>query len=178
MSMKVTQTSKGKGHRGIAMHGEAFAAAKADRTRVALEKAMRKIEADIEKNDGIYPYSKSEITTAEVLRRAGLSLTLLQKPRHRELRDNVNAWVEGVQLKLRKGIKVVRSALTERTAAAQSEVDLIRQRWCEAELEYIENINSLTILTEACARLEAENARLRVELAGSNVLPLHRTEGA
>ncbi|MBO1905299.1 hypothetical protein KHP60_09720 [Microvirga sp. 3-52] len=178
MTTKDARSTGRKGNSGIAKHGEAAAAAKADSTRAAILKAMRQIEADIERYEGIYPYAKGEVTAAEVLRRARLSSTLLQKPRHRGLRDEVKAWVDRVQMKLRKGLKVVRRAVTERADAAKDEVRLIRQRWAEAELEYIENANKIDELTKECARLEAENARLKAALAGENVHPLERKKGS
>lgn len=40
--------------------------------------ALNAIKADIAKNHGIYPYSKSRPTIQEVLRRAGLGKTFLE----------------------------------------------------------------------------------------------------
>jgi hypothetical protein len=133
---------------------------------------MREIESDIERNDGVYPYSEGEISTAEVLRRAGLSTAALQKPRHRETRDSVNNWVKAVQLKIKHGSKVVRREITERAQVAKREVAGIRQSWVEAELEYIETTAKLAQLSERYARLEEENARLRAALAGENVVTI------
>ena len=64
-----------RGSAGIADNGRAVAATRKEGTRHAIERAMREIESDIERNGGIYPYAEGEVSTAEVLRRTGLSPT-------------------------------------------------------------------------------------------------------
>ena len=144
-----------KGNSSIATHGRKAAAAKVDNTHARIETAKRAIEKDIERNDGIYPHATGKVTAAEVLRRAGLDTALLQKDRHRNLRIEVNAWVKSVHVRLRRGAKVIRKAVTERVDAARSEADEIRQRWTEAELVYNERGHQLAKLMEENALLKA-----------------------
>lgn len=170
----VHSASKRRGRADIAARGAAVAEQRANDTVDAVRNAMRKIELDIEANDGLYPYAGGEISTAEVLRRAGKSDTALQKPRHREFRDEVNAWVEEIRGKVRKGAKVVRRAVTERATAAEDELRMLRQRWVEAELEYVETASRVAVLEQRCALLEDENASLRLKATGANVVPIVR----
>lgn len=167
-------TKKQRGRADIAAFGAAVAERRANDTVDAVRKAMKKIELDLEANDGVYPYANGEISAAEVLRRAGMSNTALQKPRHREIRDEVNAWVADVRTKMRRGAKVVRRAVTERANAADAELRMLRQRWVEAELEYVETASRLAELEKRCAHLETENESLRQKVAGYNIIPIVR----
>jgi hypothetical protein len=167
---------RNQGRVDIAGSGREAAARKANNTRHAVVDAMRKIEADIERNEGIYPFADGVVSSAEVLRRAGLSAAALQKKQHRELRDGVNAWVAGIASKLARGATVVRRAVTERVDDANEEVRRIRQRWVEADLEYTDTTRENADLKNEVAKLKAENAQLRLALAGANVLQI-RTPG-
>lgn len=152
--------------------GRSAAESRRTMTVSAIRIAMKTIERDIEKNHGLYPYNAGSISTAEVLRRAGLDVRLLAKMRHRELREEVNAWVRQVQRRILRGADVIRRAVTERKDAAQAEADAIRQQWTEAELEYVEAQITLAMIKAKCAELDEENLRLRRSIAGGNVVPM------
>jgi hypothetical protein len=139
---------------GLADRGRKAAAERAATTVEKIARAQRAIERDLEKYNGVYPYAGGRLSTEEVLRRAGLSETILQKRRHRALRASVNAWVSNLKKTLMKGRRVVRKAVTERVDSARDEIARIRQAWAEAELEYIEQANKITALTRKCAELE------------------------
>lgn len=168
--------AKNPGRNDIADHGRQAADRKATNTRQAVAVAMTAIETDIERNDGIYPFADGSVSSAEVLRRAGLSPAALQKAVQRELRDEVNAWVAGVKSKLARGAKVVRRSVTERADEANEVVRQIRQRWVEAELEYTDTIRENVTLKQEAARLKAENAQLKATLVGANVLPMQKPD--
>lgn len=148
----------------LADRGRAAAADKATQTRAKIERAKRLITGEIEKNWGVYPYQGGRLTTAEVLRRAGLSETLLAKDRHRTLRDNVNSWVEKARESLAQGKTTLRKAVTERAAHAEDELTMVRQRFAEAELEYAERENDIARLETKCVELEEEVSRLQTKL--------------
>ena len=160
------------GNPTIASAGAMYAGRRAQGTRDRLAQAMRDMELEIERNAGIYPFADGEVSTAEVIRRAGLSPTLLQKDRHRSSRTEVAIWVETVRCAIKRGRKVVRKAVTDRVDVAKREVDVIMQRWTQAELEYADQAIELARLRAECTDLRAENAKLRAALSGGNVLPL------
>lgn len=164
--------SKEKCTSSIATRGRATAMQRTRSASDAIQKAKALIERDFERNHGIYPYNAGSVTATEVLRRAGLERTFLAKPRHRELRDDVNVWVKAVQKRILLGAEVIRRAVTEQKDAARAEADAIRQRWAEAELEYVDAQVTLEDLRTRCAALEAENAKLRALTAGKNIISI------
>jgi hypothetical protein len=141
--------------------GRKAAARKAATTIEKLVRAKRAIEIDLERYDGVYPYAGGRLTAEEVLRRAGLNRALLQKPRHADLKSDLKAWLLEIKKKQLKGKKIVRKAVTERADNAEGEINQIRQRWVEAELEFIEQANEIARLNRKCAELEKEIQVLR-----------------
>lgn len=164
--------AKNRGRAEIAVSGREAAQRKAKTTRMAVTEAIEAIETDIERNKGIYPFANGVVSSAEVLRRAGLSAAALQKQPHHELRDEVNAWVAGTASKLARGVKVVRRAVTERVDQANDDIRRIRQRWLEADLVYTDMVLENSKLKQETSRLKAQNAQLKAALAGENVLPM------
>ncbi|WP_408902557.1 hypothetical protein [Methylobacterium radiotolerans] len=156
----------------IADHGRLAAAERSADTRSRCEVAMKKIEAEVERDGGLYRRNRGRITAAEVLYRAGLSKRLLQKPQNRDLKRDINAWVLGANTRIAKGTGTIRGEITDRVERSDDVARAIRQAWCEAELEYVEGRNEVARLTEENARLAAENAKLAAELAGRNVVPI------
>lgn len=149
---------------GLAEQGRVAASRKAAQTVAKIERAKKVISAEIEKHGGVYPYQGGRLTAAEVLRRAGLDGKLLGKSRHKSLRDNVNRWVENAKKTLAQGKRTVRRAVTERATRAERELELTRQRFAEAELEYVEQANELTRLRARCAELEETVHQLQAKL--------------
>lgn len=154
----------------IADRGRAAAARKSAKTLTQIARAKRVIVADLEKNRGVYPYAGGNLTAEEVLRRAGLDRSLLQKKRHKELREGVKAWLTEIEGKQIKGSTVVREAVTERAEEAEDELALVRQRWVEAELEFTEQANEIVSLTRRCAELEKENSLLKLAVSRGKIV--------
>lgn len=128
---------------------------------LSIERAMRVMERDIEVNDGVYPYSGGRLTSAEVLRRAGLDRAILQKPRHHELRATVNNWVARSQKRIVQGSKSIRKTVSGRLDETKTEIARIRQSWAEAELFYIDQHRQIDELQRRCRQLEQELHELR-----------------
>ncbi|KQQ11830.1 hypothetical protein ASF53_16850 [Methylobacterium sp. Leaf123] len=132
---------------------------------------MREIERAYEPH-GIYPQNAGRISLQEVLRRAGLSAAALEKPRHRELKAEVAAWVAAVTARVDRGARTIRRSVTERVDAAHDALAAYRQAAVEAELEYVEGRVEVAKLAARNAELEREVERLKAELAGRNVVRL------
>jgi hypothetical protein len=165
--------ASGLGNPNIAAHGASSAAKSAGQTLAKLRSAMINIEADIERNDGLYPYSNGEVTTAEVLRRAGLSEALLQKARHGQTRREVAVWVARIRKRIVLGAKVVRKAVSERSEAAEAQVREVLQRLTETELEYVESLRRISELEQMCAHLQAQLDRVRTSPGPGNIVDIN-----
>lgn len=59
----------------------------------------------------------------------------------------------------------IRRHVTQRADEANTELDQIRQRWAEAELEFAEQSRELSELRLKCERLEADIRELHQTLA-------------
>ena len=101
--------------------------------------AMRQIEQEVDIHSGVYPFNGGRICVQEVLRRAGLSSAALEKARHRELRDEVHAWLCRIQKNTANGAKSVRKAVFDSVLGLKLELSALMQQWTEAELRYIED---------------------------------------
>lgn len=161
----------------LADTGRAAAASRADITRMKCEAAMRKIEAAVDKNNGLYPGNHGRVSFQEVMRVAGLSKAALEKSHHAATKQAVQTWLEGVQYRVARGAPEIRRTITKRVDAATEQRQDILQAWHEAELEYHENRIKLAKFIEENARLKAELGRLRVELAGDNVVAIPAKTG-
>ena len=151
------------GNKSIAELGRKAAEANKAETLNRIERGKRKIIQDIERYEGVYPVGK--ITVAEVLRRAGLTKDVLQKPRHHESRSELTSWVNDLKSRLLSG-KALRGAVTARADAARSDLDEIMQKWAEAELEFVETSKAL-----ADARKRLENWRQRTQNCALRLAP-------
>jgi uncharacterized membrane protein YccC len=154
----------------IADRGRAAAAMKIKATGDMIRQAMRLIERDIESNGGVYPYADGRVSLQEVIRRAGLrSPAVLEKPRHEDLKAEVQAWLATVTKRVARGAKVVRRMVTERCLDADQRLRDIKQAVVELELEHVDEI------AERDKRIKAltdEVASLRRQLEGATVLRL------
>lgn len=80
-----------------------------------LAKAMEHVEADIKKNDGLYPLNRGVINPPELCRRAGVRPTTLHAKQHRSTTlVEVKKWLEKLFPRLPKGVKAVRGEVTAR----------------------------------------------------------------
>lgn len=148
----------------IAELGRHAAARKSRDATATVRKAIAEMTREIELNGGVYPENSGVVSSAEVLRRAGLSAAALQKPARRPLRTEVMEWVESVRARIARGSAVVRRAVTERADRARLELNEFQQAWVEVEHEYTSTKSDYEALLQRFADLEAENARLRSEL--------------
>jgi hypothetical protein len=142
----------------------------------AVRRAMREIERDIAKNDGIYPENKGRLTLQELLRRAKKSAAYLEKksPAIVALKQEVREWLGTVNGKAITGAKNIRRKVTARVEVVTDEVKAIRQRWTEAELEYVHTSRLLDKANEDLDRLKKENAVLLTQIAGRKVSTLRK----
>ncbi|WP_417431398.1 hypothetical protein [Kiloniella sp.] len=151
-----------------------YARQKHEETVQKLRNAMRSIEADIENNNGIYPYSSGRLSQAEICRRAGIDRKTLQKPKHRQTRDEVSAWLREVKSKIKQGSKVVRKVVTDRVDKMKDAYNEIAQRYAEAELEYADMQAENKKLKARNKALEKENRELKKELSEHKVVDLSK----
>ena len=164
----------------IAERGREASAQKKKSTELAVVDAMREIEREIEKNNGIYPFTRDgQISIQEVLRRAGKSPAALEKPQHKSpngLKETVTEWVEGVNGRITGGVRTVRKIITERVNEADERLKEFKQAWTEAELEYLQAREDIAERDRTIRELKREVERLSADLAGTNVVQLHRPE--
>lgn len=134
-----------------------------------IRKAMADIEAEIEANDGIYPFNKGRITQAEVCRRAGTSPTILQGRTHKNstLRE-VKAWLAGIDRKVAAGHKKIRRKVTDRS-----------DKWEELYLAAAHQSNLYHLqLTTTNAKLKARDKKIKELEAEIVRLQINESNGA
>jgi hypothetical protein len=149
----------------IAEHGRLAAKKKREATVSRIERAKKTIAKEIARNFGVYPFVGGRLSVEEVLRRAGLDRALLAKPRHATLRAELRTWVAQTLEGTITGHTNIRRHVTQRADEANTEIDKIRQRWAEAELEFAEQSGELSELRLKCERLEADIRELHRALA-------------
>lgn len=149
-----------------------YARHKHEKAAQKVKDAMRAIEADIESNDGIYPYSSGRLSQAEICRRAGIDRKTLQKPSHRQTRDEVSTWLREIKKKTDQGAKVVRKVVTDRVDKMKEAYNEIAQRYTEAELEYAEMLAENEKLKATNKYLEKENRELKKELSDQKIIEI------
>ncbi len=118
------------------------------RTQAALARlhqAMRDIEGEIAAHHGVYPFNHGRVTQSELCRRADVKKATLQTPLHKDTtRVDILRWLDGLSTQLAHTRDGTRERVTEVADSLAAEV----QR-----------------LAQALAVAEAENARLRGQLA-------------
>jgi uncharacterized membrane-anchored protein len=164
----------------IGDHGREASDRKKKSTRDAVINAMRDMEREIERNNGIYPFTADgQLSIQEVLRRAGKSSAALEKPQHKAeggLKEIVTEWVTRVNGKITGGVRIVRKMITERVNEADERLSAFMQAWSEAELEYIQAKEDMMEKDKEIAQLKRDIERLKAEIAGTNVVQLHLSE--
>ncbi|WP_156902126.1 hypothetical protein [Azohydromonas australica] len=127
-----------------------------------LEEAMRRIEMEIEQNDGVYPLNKGRVNQAEVCRRAGKNKRTLQTSIHKDTtKKRVDEFVGRVSAGLVSGRKSVRKAVTERADYWKAEHNKIADNYHLMKLEQIEDRRRI-------AELEKEVRKLVVQIEVMN----------
>ena len=181
VAMKKPTPTEQADRRRIAVEGAKAAQKKFAKSRRQIERGMKLIEADIEKNDGeekdiLYPFAGGRITIAEVLRRSGKSEAYLRKadrqPALADLKREIEAFVDRANALILKGAPSIRRAVSDRVNDANDNVRQIKQAWAEAELEHNETLNKLAKAEKTIEYLTAENASLLKKLAGKTVVDL------
>jgi chromosome segregation ATPase len=168
----------------IAAHGRKEARRRVITTVEKLAKAMRDIEHDVEVNNGVYPFGNGKLSRQEVFRRAALGPAVLEKKRTPEERERnaamkrkLEEWLGHASARMLRGAKTIRRAITARVDEANEELKAIRQRWVEAELEYLDCQEKLAAANSTIGDLRKQAARLEAELGGNKVVPMRRDGG-
>lgn len=134
------------------------------RTQAVVKKlrdAQKTIEAEIEANEGIYPYNKGRVSQAELCRRAGISPVTLSTPAHRDTsRKMVDEWLVRIRSASITGRKSVRRAVTDRVDEWKRHHAAIAENYRIAELEMLE-------IRRVLKKLRDENDTLRALLEES-----------
>jgi len=138
----------------------------------AIHDAMRTIQCEFERNEGIYPLNGGKITVQEVLRRAGKSSAYLEKKSEKiiQLKGEVARWVTEVNGRALRGAKTIRKAVTERITQVADDLRMLRQRYAEAELEYLETQQQLAAAQKTIEELRQQNARLQSKISEGKVV--------
>ncbi|ANY77105.1 hypothetical protein BB934_01795 [Microvirga ossetica] len=177
---KRPKVEKAPQKKSIADHGREASNRKKKSTRDALIDAMREMEREIEKNNGLYPFAEDGfVNTQEVLRRAGKSSALLEKSHHKVaggLKEDVTDWVMRVNGRITGGVRIVRKLIRQEVNEADDRVEAIKQAWTEAELEYIQAREDIVEKDKEITVLKLEISYLKAKLAGANVVQLRPTE--
>lgn len=154
----------------------------------SIDWTLRAILAEVKQNRGQYPHSERAPTIREVLFRAGLSKRYLEYQGGNPYRDSLK---ERYKKKIKRVLGRIATARYRSQSAAQSaaekagtdssawfklrdQLQALKQRWVEAELEYIDAKSRARKLEESVQELTGENERLRSLLAESNIRVLHR----
>lgn len=154
----------------IADHGRRETAARKEATARKILDAMREIEKEVDTNGGLYPYNDGRLSQQELLRRAGVNGAALQKPTHSDLRTRTNAWLRQIKYKATIGAKSVRAEVTDRIRAKDEELKRVKQRWAEAELQYLEEQREAS---EIIAKQSQRISELEEQLASRRSRRLH-----
>jgi DNA repair exonuclease SbcCD ATPase subunit len=159
----------------IAVEGGKAAQRKFEESRKRIRQAMRHIEEQVETNGGVYPLAGGRITLAEILRCAGKSDAYLRKthpPHLVALKEEVQDFVDRANRLIKKGSRSIRRDITDRVREAQTELDLVRQAYAEAELEHSDALAKLEIAEKTIEDLRSDNLELRAKLSGKTVVQL------
>lgn len=148
----------------------AHAAQARENVRQKLQVAMRKIETEIEENDGIYPGGR--LTQAEVCRRASIDKTTLQRETHKQTTLlEVNFWLKRLKKTAASESKVVRKLVTDRIELWKDAYHSIAQNYSLAELELLSKNEEIEKLKIKILELEEQNKNLLLKLSSKFVLP-------
>jgi len=126
-----------------------------------IRSAMLEIEREIAANEGSYP---SRLSISEVCRRAGVDRATLEKATHKTTTlVEVSGWLGGLRSRLTRGTKARHSAATKLAETYKCRLNVVCQKYHEAELEMVS--------------LRGEVERLKAHIAAvvtSNVVSMRR----
>lgn len=145
-----------------------------------LRQAMSAIEAEIEQNEGLYPFNAGRLTKAELCRRAGVDDQTLQNRTHKATTNKmVDDWLNRIKTTVAQGRIVVRRAVTERAVHWKQEHSRIANAYLLAELEHNERLLEVMALKDEVAKLKRANSDLSDMLAragGKSVVSIRSKE--
>ena len=128
------------------------------RTEAALErlrKAMREIEAEVEANQGIYPYNFGRVTQSELCRRADVKKATLQNPVHKDTtRLEIMAWIDRLSTHLARS----RDGTRERVTAV---ADGLSEQLRELSVALQTAQEELAEAKRTIAQLQLDNSELK-----------------
>lgn len=175
--MKRPVLTKEENSRRIAAAGADAARRKFEASREQIRKEMKGIEADVEKNNGLYPLNGGKITIEEILRRAGKSLAYLRKSDEHivDLKLEVDAFLERARTRIAQGARSIRRTVNERAEEARADAERTRQAYAEAELEHQNTLKELETARIEIDQLQAQNVALLSELAEKTIVKIDRS---
>lgn len=140
-----------------------------------IEAGKSAIEADVEANQGIYPFNGGRLSIEEVCRRAGIHAVSLHGPLHKDttLKD-LHRWLDGLLGNMAVGKKVVRKAVTQRADEWQRRfVDQANwvHRYHVLEAARIEELRAANA---RIAELEREVLRLTEQLGPRKIVSIRK----
>lgn len=148
------------------------ARSRTEEVRVKLRDAMKKIELEIDENDGIYPLQGGRLSLSEVCRRAGVHKVTMQGSIHRETsKAEVENWIQRLKASLITGRKSVRKTVTARANNWEAKYNEVARKFNEMyAIEVIAKDKIIRDLREKVGPLEAENVMLRAELSSGKIV--------
>jgi len=152
---------------GLILHAKE----RTEQVRDKVHKAMRSIEKEIEKNDGLYPYNGGRLSQAEFCRRAGINqVTLLRRSHKKTTKVHVDAWLRDTNNKLLTGKKVVRKAVTKRVDEWRSRYERVATEFHLFKLQAIAKEETIAQKDVRIRELEERLTHLQQELSAGKVI--------
>lgn len=150
---------------------EAYSKGRSQALSAKLDNAMKSIELEIEKNDGIYPLNGGRLSQAELCRRAGIGKAVLQGESHKKTTlVKVNKWLDGIRKRQISGSKVVRKTVTDRADDWKQRYELAANHSNLYHLQMVTLQNRLERANARITELEAENLKLYSDLSHGKVV--------
>lgn len=147
---------------------------------------LRTVLKEVKQNHGKYPHSVRAPTIREVLLRSGLSVKYLEfqggSPYREVLKTRYKKKIKRVLRRIKSGryLSVSNSQPSDSGrmephswSKLRGQLQSLKQRWVEAELEYIDAENRIRELQAVVEELTEDNERLRNLLSDLGVHVLH-----
>jgi hypothetical protein len=135
--------------------------------------AMKKIEAEIEANHGVYPYNAGRLSRAETCRRAGIRSSVLEGRAHKKTTlVMLRQWLTRINGRIAVGKKAVRKAVTDRVEGWKERAVAAERFSNLYHLQMVTLDGRLQEVQREASELREENRRLQEELSSGRVVPL------
>jgi hypothetical protein len=145
---------------------------------MAIKNALVAIKKDVDANEGLYPFNSGRLSLAEVCRRAGVHpITMMGKAHRDSTRPMIQRCLQ--ELGTVQGSGCVRATVTMRANTEKAKYCRIASRFqAMYQVEIPKRDAELGRLRERISELEAENLRLREQVAQGRIVHLpHRPKG-